>query len=366
MIRVQRLRAVLAMIAVLVFGLTACATDPVGQATGSEGAGQSEAGSEAAAADGSSEGGDADTLRIAFFASSSQNGYNQAVYRGVQDAAKEAGSVETEIFDGEFNADVQFNQIEDAVASGRFDGFVVVPNDTVGIKPVIEDARKEDIAVGSALFPIGPDLNTLEPQVDGIVTAAAPVAPQSKELAEGVVDYCEDKDPCRVVIMMGQLQFPFDNARHKAMIGVLKQHDNIKILATGEGNYDRDQSLTAMQDIIQANGEFDVLLSNADQHVAGALIALEESGASIEQMYIAGGGATKEAIDGIKAGTWDATATNFPYSEGLLSATEVVKAARGEEYEQVIDMTEAGPLSEAVITTETLKENPDFEPEWEG
>jgi len=27
----------------------------------------------------------------------------------------------TEIFDGEFNAEIQFNQIEDVVASGRFD-----------------------------------------------------------------------------------------------------------------------------------------------------------------------------------------------------------------------------------------------------
>jgi ribose transport system substrate-binding protein len=47
---------------------------------------------------------DGEPLRIAFFASSSQNDYNQAVYRGVQDAAAEAGNVETDIFDGEFKA----------------------------------------------------------------------------------------------------------------------------------------------------------------------------------------------------------------------------------------------------------------------
>lgn len=307
-----------------------------------------------------------EALNIAFFASSSQNGYNQAVWQGVQDAAAEAGDVTVEIFDGEFNAEVQFNQIEDVVASGRFDGFVIVPNDTVGVTPAIQAAFDDGLRVASALFPIGPDLDTLEPQIDGMITAAAPVRPQSRELAQGVVEYCQDIDPCRVVILMGQLQFPFDNARYEAMTSVLAEHDNIVVVATGEGNYDRDQSLTATQDIIQANPEFEVLLSNADQHVAGAVIALEEAGFNLEEMYIAGGGATEEALSAIRDGRWDATATNFPYSEGYLAGTNLIKALRGQEHQQVIDMTEAGPLQVAVITAETLEQHPDFEAEWAG
>lgn len=307
-----------------------------------------------------------EALDIAFFASSSQNAYNQAVFEGIQDAAEQAGDVTTEIFDGEFNAEVQFNQIQDAITSERFDGFVVVPNDTVGIEPIIQDAIDAGLGVASALFPIGPDLGTIEPQVEGIITAAAPVEPQSEELAQGVVEYCEDIDPCRVVILIGQLQFPFDNVRFEAMTGVLEQHDNIEIVATGEGNYDRDQSLTVMQDLIQANPEFEVLLSNADQHVAGAMIALQEAGFDIPSMYIAGGGATETAIQGIREGTWDATATNFPYSEGLLAATNLINQLRGAEFEQVINMNEAGAIPAAVITAETLEEFPDFEAEWDG
>ena len=51
-----------------------------------------------------------------------ENGYNQAVYDGINQAADADGNVTAEIFDGEFNAETQFNQIEDVVASGRFDG----------------------------------------------------------------------------------------------------------------------------------------------------------------------------------------------------------------------------------------------------
>ena len=56
---------------------------------------------------------------IAYFASTSQNGFNQATYEGVQEVAAERG-YDTEILDGQFDAAVQYSQIEDALASGRY------------------------------------------------------------------------------------------------------------------------------------------------------------------------------------------------------------------------------------------------------
>ena len=260
-------------------------------------------------------------MSIAFFASSSQNGYNQAVYDGIEQAAEEAGNVETEIFDGEFNAEIQFNQIEDVVASGRFDGYVMVPNDPVGIAPAAEQA----LAAGptaTALFPIGPDLDSLEPQLDGMITAAGSVSVSAEAAAEEVVTFCESIDPCRVVILIGQLQFPFDNLRLETFESVLGEHDNIEIVATGEGQYSQDVSLTAMQDILQSNPEFEVLLSNADQHITGALVALNDAGLDVESMYISGGGASEVAIEGIRAGIWDATIIGLPEDRGIPRGAE--------------------------------------------
>ena len=206
-------RLLLASFLLMAVIAAACSTDPLENDTGAEDVGTADtvAGDATDAAEETGDDTAADTdadsasddgIAIAFFASSSQNGYNQATYEGIQEAAEAAGGVTTEIFDGEFSADVQFNQIEDVIASGRFDGFVVVPNDTVGIASAVEEAIASDIGVATALFPIGPDLGTIEPQVEGIITAAAPVEPQSAELAEGVVDYCADIDPCRVIILL--------------------------------------------------------------------------------------------------------------------------------------------------------------------
>ncbi len=118
------------------------------------------------------------------------------------------------------------------------------------------------------------------------------------------------------------MQFPFDNLRLETFESVLGEHDNIEIVATGEGQYSQDVSLTAMQDILQSNPEFEVLLSNADQHITGALVALNDAGLDVESMYISGGGASEVAIEGIRAGIWDATISGFPHTEGYLAAAE--------------------------------------------
>lgn len=306
-----------------------------------------------------------ETLRIAFLAAGSQNGYNQAIWSGAQAAAAEAGNVEMEIFDGEFNSELQFNQVEDIVASGRFDGYVIVPNDPVGIVPAIEEAIA-DGPVGTTLFPIGPDLETLEPQIEGIVTAAGLVTESADAGAQAVVTYCETLDPCRVIIIMGFLTAPFDNLRLDTFEDVLGQHDNIVILAVGEGLYSQDASLTTMQDLLQSNPEFDVLLSNADQHVTGALIALEDAGIDIEPLWISGGGASQTAIDGILAGTWDASLANFPVTEGYQATRNVIAQLRGEQAIQVIDVNVENDLGVALVTADVLAANPDWVAEWEG
>ena len=115
-------------------------------------------------------------------------------------------------------------------------------------------------------------MDTLQPQVPGLTsTAANPPAPRARAQAQQVVQWCAGINPCTVVIFIGQLQFPFDKLRYETYLSVLRKHANIKVVATGQGNYDRGTSLKAMTDILQAHPHFNVLLSNADQHVEGAL-----------------------------------------------------------------------------------------------
>jgi ribose transport system substrate-binding protein len=337
-------------IALLAAGLSACGGDDNGGGEASSGGGDS--------------GGK--TWRVAFLAASSQNGYNKAVFEGIQNKAKELGNVDAKILDGRFDAQVQFNQLQDTAASGQYDGIVIVPNDTVSIAGAVGAAKSANIPVVTALFPIGQNLTQLEPQVPGIVaTVASPPADGAKKQAELAADYCADKDPCRVMILIGQRQFPFDKVRYDAYTSVLKQHPNIKVVATLEGNYDRDQSLKAMQDALQSNPKFDVLLSNADQQTAGAQIALKNAGIDPKDVYLTGAGGTKEAIKAVRDGTWKADYVNFPVTQGEQALEQLVNALEKKPVKSVVDSDAEAPF-DPFVDKQALEKQADFTGQWSG
>jgi ribose transport system substrate-binding protein len=216
----------------------------------------------------------------------------------------------------------------------------------------------------TALFPIGPDLTKLEPQVKGVTTTVAnPPAVGAKAQAEKVVEFCKDKNPCNVVILIGQKIYPFDNLRYETYLATLKGHDNIKVVATGEGNYDPDKSLTVMQDILQANKDINVVLSNADQHLVGAEIALQNAGYNVPDLFLSGGGAASIAIEAIRAGRWDNTLAYYPVTMGSKALEAAVMTLKGQKAPTAINMDEVGPLP-AIIDKAVLDQHPEFKGEW--
>ncbi len=303
--------------------------------------------------------------RIAFFASSSQNGYNQAVWQGIQTEAKKRG-VSVSILDGEFNSTLQYNQVEDAIASKKYDGFIMFPNDTIGIANAIKKAGAAGIKVVAMQFPIGPDLNTLKPQVPGVIaTVAAPPADGARLQAEDVANFCKDKNPCNVVIVIGQKVYPFDNLRYQTYLGVLKQHPNVKVVATVEGNYDPATSMTGMTDLLQANKKIDAVLSNADQQTMGVEMALKTTGAAPGSVYLTGGGGDAIAVKAVREGRWAETYGVVPVTMGVKSLEVMVDALDGKAVDPEINADKLSPLP-PIWTKSILDAHPAFKAEWQG
>lgn len=304
-----------------------------------------------------------DGYTIAFLAASSQNGYNQAVYEGLQKAAQEADiNVEVNILDGQFDANTQLSQMENAATGVEYDGIVVVPQDGPSLAGAFPLAN--DIPVVTVLNPIGADIDEMQPQVDGVVsTVAVPPSDAARRQAEHVVDYCAEIDPCEVVLMVGLLDSPLDITRRDAYTEVLQEHENIQIVATVEGAYDRETGMSAMQNVLQSNPDFDVLLSNADQHSLGATVAIEEAGIEPSEVYITGGGGTSEAVENVQDGTWKGAYLNFPVSMGEAAMEQLLLSFAGEETELYIDADEVGQI--APHTTEDTID-PAYEAEWNG
>lgn len=304
--------------------------------------------------------------RIALFASSSQNGYNQAVWKGVQAEAKKLGNVTLSILDGEFNSTLQYNQVEDAIASKKYDGFIMFPNDTIGIAGAVKEAAAAGIKVVAIQFPIGPDLNTLKPQVPGIVaTVAAPPADGAKLQAEDVAEYCKDKNPCNVAIVIGQKVYPFDNLRYQTYLEILKKHPNVKVVATVEGNYDPSTAMTGMQDVLQGNKKVDAVLSNADQQTMGVEIALKSEGVAPGSVYLTGGGGDAIAVNAIRQGRWAETYGVVPTTMGVKALDTLVDALDGKTVDPEINADKLSPLP-PIWTKAVLDSHPQFQAEWQG
>ena len=308
----------------------------------------------------------ADQFKVAFLASSSQNGYNQAIYEGIKKKAAELGSVDVEIFDGEFNATKQFSQVEDLVASKKFNAIIIVPNDTVGIANAVADATAAGVKVATALFPIGPKLDTLEPQVPGFVaTVAYNPAVGARAGAEGLVKFCEGKDPCNTVIIIGQKVYPFDSLRYNTYLETINSHPNIKVVATVEGNYDPDKSMKGMQEFLQAHNDIVAVLSNADQHLVGAEIAITDAGLDVRKLYLSGGGASQIAIKSIREGKWTGTVADYPVSMGSAAMEQIDNALTGKPVTKAIDAATILPFPQ-LIDKKVLDAHPDFTGEWPG
>src|ERR1700730_12337479 len=76
----------------------------------------------------SSGGGENKVKRVAFFGFAAANSFAQATRAGVQEAAQKNG-VQAKFFDPNFDSAKQVAQIQDAVASGQYQAFVVQAND---------------------------------------------------------------------------------------------------------------------------------------------------------------------------------------------------------------------------------------------
>lgn len=302
-------------------------------------------------------------VRLGYFGIGLANDFVQAELKGVRQGAA-ANDAEVTVFDGKFDSTVQVGQVQDAVAGDRIDAMVIFPVDGTAVVPAIEQAIDAGISVVTVNSPIGKDLNTLEPQVDGITsTVNSESLKQGEGLGELTVGACEQKnaDPCNVIYMPGTFAQAFEATRLNGYKSVIARHPQIKVSYADEGLYTRDGGFKSAQDALQANSDVDVFVTSGDQMTTGAEQALADAG--IDGVPLIGLGATETAVEGIEAGTWFGTWAYVPVTQGELAAELAIDAARGEDVPPFVDTTTLTGIG-GVLTKDNLAE---FKgPEWDG
>lgn len=265
------------------------------------------------------------TPKIAFFGYASANAYTQAALTGVKKELKASGGT-VHFYDSNMSSSTQVSQIEDAVASGQYNGFVVYSDDGAAVVPAVKQAIAHKIKVAADFVPIGPNIDTPASQVPGLVgSSVVPIDQTGTDAGTLMVDACKGVKSCQVAYMPGDNTLPLEIDRTKHVMAVLKKHKNIKVVATVQGGYTSSTGEAATENVLTAHPQVHVIAASGDQAIVGAALALKSKNL-LGKVKLVGGGGTYQAIKGIKNGTWFGTVNYCPTSEAALATKMVVNA----------------------------------------
>jgi ribose transport system substrate-binding protein len=303
-----------------------------------------------------------DTIRAAMFILVRANAYDQARIDGVESKVAELNA-QVDIFSCEYDTQEQINQIQDAITSGKYDAFIIHPNDSNAVVPVIEEALEKGIIVIGADGPFGTNTRSLEPYPAGVTSIIGRTGWTTGQwLGEAVVQAAGGEE-AKVAYLIGFQSLTIDQDRYEALESVIKDHSNIEVVSLQEGLYRRDTSREVMQNVFQANPDINIVVSSGDQMTLGAYDAAVEASIDGNIKFI-GNGASKEGWQAIKEGYFFASYADIPFTQGELLIQTVVKAVRGESVPKFINLEEQSPPLPAgspVITQDNINE---FQGQW--
>jgi ribose transport system substrate-binding protein len=298
---------------------------------------------------------------VAYLSASSANTWLASSKEAIEKVAGENNMKVTE-FDAQFKPGEQSKQIQDIIASGKYDGLVIASVDGAGIIPDLELAIDEGIQVAVLNQVVGTKLDTADPQFDGAaVSVLAPPLKSGERLGELTKQACDGVSPCNVVYFYGIKGTPIDTAVREGFDSATSADSNIDIVAEGEGKYlGPEESMKGMQDILQKTKDIDVVVG-ADQSVQGSLLALQDAGLDGDVKLIGFGG-SEAAIKGVRDGVWFGDLFGAPATEGRLAMEALVKAIDDGTQSGGIDTASTLP-DDGLVTSSNVSQ---FKSEWAG
>lgn len=301
-----------------------------------------------------------DPFHLGYFAAFTSHDWSAVSYAAAQERAEELGGT-IELFDAQFDAARQYAQIQDATASGRFDGFIVMVQDGASIVPAIEEAIAQGIQVVDVAFAAGTDLDTREPQIPGMTgSVTISYTENAQQIADIVKGACEGIDPCKAALLPGSLTVAADAKRIEVIQQILAEEPSIEVVAVQETGYTVDGAYGVSKDILTANPDLTVFAAIGSEGVQGAERAVEEAGLT-GQVKLGGGGCSRNSTDAVREGRWYACYRATPVNDNQTAVDLIVKALRGVPIDDVSPNASELAGWPPIVTADTIG---DLEGQW--
>ena len=294
-------------------------------------------------------------LEIAYLSFAVANSYDAPMLAAAQ-AAASAGNATLTVFDANLDPAKQAQQLQDATASGQFDGIITQPLFGAGMVAGVEEAIAAGIGVANIDQILGEDQTTADSQVEGLLANVAFVpSTLGRKIGELVVAACAElaADPCNVGYIYSVKAAALDTTLRVAFDEVTSSHPEIVVVQEGESFYTTALGLSASQNMLAAHDDLSLIVA-ADQAITGAVAAVEADGRENKPLLIGyGGGAV--ALQGIEAGNRYGTVMQMPATEGRIGTEQLVQALRTGEvfpgFDPLDDLPEGGVVTKANVAT---------------
>jgi ribose transport system substrate-binding protein len=230
--------------------------------------------------------------------------------------------------DGQDDIVKQVNSIEDLTGAG-VNVLIVNPLDHKAMVPAINAAVKSGIPV----FIVD---SYIDPEANYITMVLANNQGNGELAGEWAVNKMK-KTKVRVALISGSQGNPVGREKRLGFVRGFTEAElmtqgssDLAIVAQGWGNWTNNGGLKAMEDILVAHPDINLLVAENDAMAMGALKAINEAGKAGGILIVAFDG-QKEAYELIKEGNYGATALNSPEELARLVVESVVKYLNGQK-----------------------------------
>ena len=132
---------------------------------------------------------------------------------------------------------------------------------------------------------------------------------------------------------------------------IAQYYPEIKVIATGNGEFAREPAMKAMENILQANPKIDAVFSEDDEQALGCIAAIKAVGRESE-MFVTGVGGNKSVLEALMAGD-SLMAATFSYSV-LQGGSAVMLAELMAQGKGMSDLWDKSVPKDIILAADTI------------
>lgn len=269
---------------------------------------------------------DEEKVRVGFVPKS----LNQEFWVNTKKGAEAAAGGKVEVITQAAGSDLEIQEQIDIVENllvQEIDALAIAPSSSDLLLPVLEQATKD---VPVVLF---------DSDIPGWKDKVSYVGTENFEAAKLAGEYIAKqlKDGGELAVIAGIPGSEIGIERVDGMKkGLEEARSKVEVVKEVPGNFDREQAVGAMEDILQTNPDIDAVFCANDQMALGAVESIAARDKQ-EQILLVGFDGALEATQKIISGDMDATVSQDPYAMGKRGVETAVAKLRGEPVKRKIN-----------------------------